>query len=286
MTRTRTAAPFIRAIGVLGTAALLAALLPGQVMAAPPGNDEITAPTLVTGIPYSDGPYDTGEATTGATDPGFCFAPEEGPDAATVWYSFTPATDGRYLADTFGSSYDTTIYVGTPDGAGGIDVLACNDDTMGLQAAVVWEATAGTTYLIAIGTCCAGGEVGEAGPGGTLLFHVDVAPSPASFDLAVDPVGTISRYGTVTISGTATCANAEGGAVDIVVEQRVGRFILRGFAFVEVACDGSEQAWTVDVTSDDGRFAGSRVSVTAFGSACTFFECADDFETVTVRLRR
>ena len=39
-----------------------------------------------------------------------------------MWYAFTPSNSGTYVADTFGSNYDTTLYVGTPDGAGGMIV--------------------------------------------------------------------------------------------------------------------------------------------------------------------
>ena len=75
---------------VLGAAALAAfvalSLVPATALAAAPGNDDIAAPRTVGALPYADGPYDTREATTGATDPGFCYEPAAGPDRSTVWY--------------------------------------------------------------------------------------------------------------------------------------------------------------------------------------------------------
>jgi len=178
---------FGRVLASVGAVAIVMSALAAPVSAAPPGNDSISSPTVVGALPYSDGPHDTTEATTGATDPTTCFGE---PDRATVWYSFTPASSGSYAADTFGSDYDTTLYVGTPDGAGGINVIGCNDDAKDLQSALSWQATAGTTYLLTVGTCCGGGVVGQAGGGGMLTFHVDVAPPPPTVSITVDSAGS------------------------------------------------------------------------------------------------
>ncbi len=114
---------------------------------------------------------------------------------STVWYEFTPVSNERYAADTIGSDYDTTLYVGTPNGSGGIDVIACNDDAFDLQSAVAWDVEGGTTYLLMVGTCCGGGAVGEAGGGGSLVFHLDLAPPPPTIDLTVDARGSFNKAG-------------------------------------------------------------------------------------------
>jgi hypothetical protein len=254
------------------------------VLAAPPSNDDITSPTVVGPLPYADGPYDTTEATTGATDPGFCFDPEGPPDQATVWYSFTPAVSDTYRADTFGSDYDTTAYVGTPDGAGGIDVIACNDDVRGeLQAAVRWDATAGTTYLIMVGTCCGGGVPGQAGGGGSLQFHVDVAPPAPTIDIELDPTGGFTQDGAAIISGTLACSpGVEFVQISVDVTQRVGRFTITGFGGDFFF--GCPSTWTVTVESDQGLFRGGRVEVNALAFGCDAIDCAEDFASATVRL--
>ena len=82
---------------------------------------------------------------------------------------------------------DTTIYVGTPDSSGGIDVLACNDDTRYLQAALRFDAIAGETYLIGIGAAPSYDN-----QAGNLEFTFDVGPLPATADVELDPAG-ISR---------------------------------------------------------------------------------------------
>ena len=269
-----------RALASVGTAAIVLTALAGPVSAAPPGNDDIANPTAVGALPYSDGPYETTEATTGATDPTFCFGE---PDRSTVWYSFTPASSGRYAADTFGSDYDTTLYVGTPDGAGGIDVIDCNDDAQGLQSFLSWEATGGTAYLLAVGTCCGGGVVGQAGGGGTLSFHVDVAPPPPTLAITLDGTGSFNRYGVATIRGSVSCSNADGVQIDADATQRVGRFLIRGFGSTFVDCSATR--WSMDITGEDGKFLGGSLSVNVFAFACGQVECADASVSRTVRLR-
>jgi hypothetical protein len=268
-----------RVVASLATAAIIVPALAGPVSAAPPGNDDIASPTSVGALPYSDGPHDTTEATTGATDPTFCFGE---PDRSTVWYSFTPATSARYAADTFGSDYDTTLYVGTPDGAGGIDVIACNDDAQSLQSALAWDATGGTSYLLMVGTCCGGGVVGEAGGGGTLDFHVDVAPPSPTVTLTVDGAGSF-KSGVATIRGSVTCSNADGVGIDAEVVQRVGRRLVRGFGGTFVDC--SETRWSMEVFGENGTFGGGAVTANVFAFACGPFECADASVSRTVRLR-
>jgi len=277
-----------RAIASIAATLLIGATFAGPVIAAPPGNDDIGSPTIVGALPYTDGPHDTTEATTGATDPGFCFDPGGSPDRSTVWYSFTPAVSDSYLADTFGSDYDTTLYVGTPNGAGGIDVIACIDDTLGLHSAVRSDALAGTTYLLMVGTCCGGGVVGEAGGGGTLEFHLDVAPPPPTVDLVVAARGSFTPSGTATIRGTIACSgDVQFVEMSVGLTQRVGRYLIRGFGGVfEEGCPTSPTPWSIDVTSQDGKFLGGPAQVDAFVFACSAFECADDFASRTVHLGR
>ena len=253
------------------------------VAAAPPSNDDISTPVIVTGIPYSDGPYDTTEATTGASDPGFCSFPEAGADRATVWYAFTPAESGAYRSDTFGSDYDTTLYVGVADGAGGIDVIACNDDAGGLQSAVIWEASPDTTYLIAVGTCCGGGTAGEPGGGGMLELHVLAAPPPPTIDVIVDATGGFTKDGAAIISGTLECSpGISYVSVFTEVTQTVGRFTVTGFGGAWVVDCAS--SWTAVVESSDGLFRGGKAEVSASAFGCDLSECVGDSTSRTVRL--
>lgn len=286
--------PVLIAVGALA--------LPAAAVAATPANDDIAAATVVGVVPFTDGPYDTTDATTGATDPGFCYEPESSPDRSTVWYSFTPELGGPYVADTFGSDYDTTLYVGTPNAAGGIDVIACTDDTVDVQSAVVWQAEAGATYLLMVGTCCGGGVVGEAGGGGTLEFHVDVAPPPPTIDLTIDGRGSFTSTGSAIVRGTVACTgvltgggegggvviqDTTGGMLSIDLRQRVGRIVIRGFASgFDGPCNGDLIPWSMEVAGDNGKFAGGSAEANVFASGCGLAECIEVAVSRTVRLRR
>lgn len=276
----------VKRLAILFTIVALSGLAgAGPVLAAAPGNDDIGSPTVVGALPYSHGPYDTTEATTGATDPDVCFG---SPDRSTVWYSFTPTASDRYVADTFGSDYDTTLYVGTPDGSGGIDVVDCNDDSGSLQSAVRWDAEAGTTYLLAVGTCCGGGTVGQADGGGTLEFHVDVAPPPPTIELTVNGTGSFTKTGAAIIRGTIVCSSdVQFLEVSLDVSQRVGRTTIRGFGGIfEEGCPTSPSPWSIEVFGDNGLFAGGSAQVNAFAFGCNAIECTEAFASRTVRLRR
>jgi hypothetical protein len=285
----------MKRIGAVGVVALVLSMFTfaGSALAAAPGNDDIGSPTAVTVLPYADGPNDTTEATTGATDPTGCIA--DTPDRSTVWYEFTPVSNERYFADTFGSDYDTTLYVGTANGSGGLDVIDCNDDAVDLQSAVVWDAVGGTTYLVMVGTCCGGGVVGEAGGGGSLTFHLDLAPPAPTVDLTIDARGSFTKAGAAIIRGTIACTNVSGittedttgGMIQVEVSQRVGRKIIRGSGSgFEGPCTETPTAWSIEVPGETGRFAGGSVQVDAFASACGPVECTDAFASRTVHLKR
>jgi hypothetical protein len=276
-----------RSIAALALSAGLLFTTAGVALAAPPGNDDIASPRIVGALPYTDGPYDTTEATSGATDPECFFLP---PDRSTVWYSFTPTVSGPYGANTYGSDYDTTLYVGTPNGSGGIDIIACNNDVIGSpQSAIRWEAVAGTTYLLAVGTCCGGGVVGEAGGGGTLVFNVDVASPPPTIDVTIDPLGYFNRTGAATISGTVTCTGDIAiSFIEVELTRAVGHFSITGWGEVEgFVCDGTTQSWSLDLLPSNGKFKGGHAVAAAFAAACDAeSRCDEDFEQTTVRLRK
>jgi len=150
----------------------------------PPQNDEIADATVITALPFTDGPLNTTGATTAPDDPS-CVG--NGP---TVWYTFTPATDLSMIVHTFGSKYDTTVsvYTGTP---GALTQLACNDDFQSLQSRVAFSAVAGTTYYIMVGSY-------HGSRGGRLLFW---AVEPAPLEASVFGI----------IPHTAVCKNVSTG---------------------------------------------------------------------------
>jgi hypothetical protein len=246
----------------------------GPVVAAPPSNDDISAPTAI--ILPSTTSQSTVDATLGPTDPTEC--PSGG---HSVWFSYTAETDGQLRATTFGSDYDTVLFVGTSDGAGGLAVLGCNDDTAGLQSAVRFDAVAGTTYLLMVGSFLdsAGGE---------LIVDLSVAPPVPSVDLVVDPVGSFDPYGVATIRGTVTCSEGTVlSELDVELTQRVGRVLIRGFSGAKGSeCGSTPTPWEARVTSEDGKFLGGQAQVRVFAFACNDLECTEAMTSLSVHLRR
>ena len=144
---------------------------------------------------------DASEATTGPTDPGYCPAPEWGQDPATVWFEHTATSTGALGATTYGSDYPTTLYVGTADGNGGLDVIGCATQSGGTaQSAVRFDAEAGVTYLFAVGLDPNFGE-----PAGNLVFNLDVAGPALTVDIEVEPTAELVRDGVAIVRGTFTC---------------------------------------------------------------------------------
>lgn len=272
-----------RAAVAILSASLLGLSLAGTALAVAPDNDDIGSPRVVTApLPYSDGPYDTTEATNGPTDAGFCYAPEIGPDAATVWYSFTPDVSDHYGANTFGSDYDTTLYVGTSDGSGGITVIDCNDDAGGdLQSAVQWDGEAGIEYLLMVGTCCGPSPAG----GGNLVFNLDVTVGFV-ISLSVDSTGKVNpRTGEATVSGVISCSSEEVAGVSVQLTQVFGRFVVRGFGEAEVSCGPTPSAWEVPITDTNGRFSPGKATVDVQAFACGPIFCDAELVSTRIRLR-
>jgi Ca2+-binding RTX toxin-like protein len=111
----------------------------------PPANDDFASPTSITGA--------TGKAFGGNSrstgEPG---EPNHGsiPDRS-VWYSWTAPEAGAVSFNTRESNFDTALAVYTGTSITGLTQLASNDQYNGSdQSRVVFNATAGTTYRIAV----------------------------------------------------------------------------------------------------------------------------------------
>ena len=246
------------------------------VMAAAPTNDTYAGRTVIGAIPFTDS-VDTTEATTDADDAALneqCGAPATD---ASVWYEFTSAEDVSLLADVSASDYSAgvLIAVGSP---GSFSVISCG------PGGAAWFAAAGETYTLLIFD----DQLDGTGNGGMLELFIDLVPPPPEISITVDPAGTFDpSTGSATISGTVNCsADADFAFIDVSLEQRVGRFIIRGFGGTEVFCDGTTQPWSVEVFGDTGQFKGGQTVAVTFGVACGIFDCGFDEQVTTVRLRR
>lgn len=259
---------------VLCAASIVSLSFVTPVLAAAPGNDVYSGREVISALPFND-TLDTTEATTDADDAhwnALCGAPFTD---ASVWYELTATSDGVLLADTSASDYSTGVAVltGSP---GSFTVEACAPGMAGFQT------TSGETYLIV-----AFNDTGEGG--GTLQLSVDVPPPTPTIDVAVNPTGTFNgKTGSATVSGTVTCSGSgvDFPSISVMLQQQVGRFIIRGMGGAPFACDGTAEAWTAEVYGDDGLFKGGRATAFVDAYACTFFDCGWDSEQTTVSLRR
>jgi hypothetical protein len=268
--------PFLLAL--LALALALVGIMP--VLAAPPAtNDDITNATVITTIPFTDN-IDTTNATASPDDPVLC------PNSGSVWYTFTPTSDIRLEANTFGSNYDTvlSVFSGAP---GSLGFVTCNDDSFGLQSQVVFNANAGITYYFLVAICCG---FGSGDGGGDLVFSVLEGSPPLELGVTVDAFGTLdTKTGVASVSGTVTC-NSYVAFLSISGElkQNVGRFhTIRGSFGTTIECFAGHPAqWTASVVPESGKFGGGSALVTLFASGCSDpFSCDDVQAQASVQLR-
>jgi len=222
-------------------------------------NDDFDSASSISALPYTAS-LNTSEAATAGDDP-YCYG--QGP---TVWYAFTPATSLRVEANTFGSNYDTTlsVYTGT---RGGLNQIACNDDTGSLQSRVRFDATAGQTYFFMVGAY-------SSGSGGDLTLSVSEAPplpAPLTVDLAINRIGSVNRQsGHATISGTVTCSRLAYVNLNGMLRQKVGRVnVINGWLYTYIACEG-QTPWSVTVASDNSNLQFTMGPATAALSAFVY----------------
>ena len=244
-----------------------------QAFAAPPANDDFDGAILAgSTLPFSDS-LNTVEATTAADDPD-CAG--NGP---TVWYVFTPAQDVEVRAVTFGSDYDTTLSVYTGS-RGSLTQIACNDDLQGAQSSVIFNAIAGQKYFLMVGAFASG-------PGGNLMFSMDVAPPRLVFDITIDSAGLVDpKTGTVIISGIVTCSREVPVFAFVDLKQTIGRVKGEGTGSVDLTCNGLTKWSSSPIQSSSILFTGGRADVHAF--AGVFDELRGEFigdeASKTVRL--
>jgi hypothetical protein len=212
--------------------------------AAPPSNDEVTNATVITALPFTD-VTNNAEATFSEGDPN-C-------GLATVWYQFTPSEDGRYrFSETLSNGYyydfpALALMTGDP---GSLELLTCNTGYYAPTVEIITQLTAGQTYYLAAGTCCADyGYPGQVGPGGDVTFTAEKLPPPLS-DVSVT-VGqpTVDRYGLATVSGTVTCDQAGRADVYIRIQQRFQRSLADGYGYASVECGLTPTSWMMSFTS-------------------------------------
>ena len=113
-------------------------------------NDACGAPTVIAAVPFRD-QVDTSAATSAPGDPvQTCSPGGPSPNAASVWYRFTPPVAGTVRVDTAGST-DNTVLSAYTGSCAALTSVACNDEgATGRQSEVAFRVAAGTPYTIEV----------------------------------------------------------------------------------------------------------------------------------------
>jgi Family of unknown function (DUF6299) len=265
-----------RAIAVLTVTLLLLALQALPALAAPPSNDTIGGATVAS-LGFSQ-ELDTTEATTDDNDRLLnlgCGAPATD---ASVWYSYTAATDGEVIVDARGSDYSAAVLVGVGT-SGNLSTVTCSFGKVGFTA------VAGTTYYILAVDDQGDGNYAN---GGTLRISFFTPPPPPTMDITVDPFGRVDlQTGVASLSGTYTCSNADLIDVFEQAQQALPRSVIVGSGFFRAfgTCDGTAHPWSATVVPDSGKFVGGKAMTLTFAFSCGEFDCVPDSVERTVILR-
>jgi PASTA domain len=153
-----------------------------QLRLAPP-NDDFADAVVVTG---DDGSVD------GTNEGASAEASEPGSVSGSVWYRWTAPSTGPATFMTCGSPFDTAIAVYTGSALGSLAFVAYSDDACDLGSIAGFEATAGTTYTVAVGGCC--------GESGAFNLAWNRNPPPPSA-MTYPSIGGVAREGQ-TLTGS------------------------------------------------------------------------------------
>jgi len=254
------------ALGAVGLSAPTA-------LAAPPSNDTFTGATSAT-VGFGE-VLDTTDATTDSDDAQLnadCGAPATD---ASVWYVLEGADVG-VAVDVSQSDYSAGVLVGVVT-QGNLETVTCG------AGAVAFFAAAGTTYYVLAFDDQEDGR----GNGGSLNISFSDIPPPPNIDIALNRFGRVdSHTGIATVAGTYTCTNGDFLDVFVDASQKVGRgSVLGSGSFESDTCDGEPHAWTVDLTPQNGRFAGGKTLTMTFAFSCGEILCTDGFFEQTIQLR-
>lgn len=200
-----------------------------------------------------------------------CGASTSSPD---VWYSYTPTCSGVAVIDTAGSTYDTVLSVhnGCPGTTN--NQVVCNDDAIGLQSRVSFDAAAGVTYRIRVS--------GFAGRSGFYqMFINDCTPDNNACHSRFAVSDGLTNFTTVnaTTDGPAEPTNCFF-ASDAQISQDV-------WYVYTASCTGSANLTTCGLATWDTElavYAGSQCPTFASAIACNDDACGFrsnlDFPTI------
>lgn len=256
--------PVIVGVGLIPLAA-------GPALAAAPANDEPGGATVLT-LPQTVN-EDTTQATEGPDDAGynsFCGAPAT---EASVWFTYTPASDGGILLDVSQSDFEAGLMVfdGTP-ATDGSNLDTCGPGAVGL------DAQAGTTYYIMAFSDTPGVI------GGNLALSLSSAPNPTA-SATLSTKGKAFHGGAAILHGSYKCTHDDfGSELDVHLFQRSGRQKIQSDNFSLVQCDGKKHSWSVRMVSDTGYYAKGKAKAKIALISCGVVKCAVARDKSAVKL--
>lgn len=163
-----------------------------------PANDDFQSATVITGT--------SGTATGSNIDATEeIFEPNHAGNRGgkSVWWSWTPTTSGSATITTTGSSFDTLLAAYTGTSVGLLTRIVANDDSgRSRQSSITFNATAGTTYRIAVD--------GYNGASGSVTLRWTETTGSAPTNDAFAGVTALTRA-SGTASGSNRFASKEAG---------------------------------------------------------------------------
>ena len=189
-------------VTALAVAALSVGALASPAVASVPMNDNFVDAQVLTGLSASASQF-TRDATMEPGEP--TVLPNSG--GHSVWYSWTPPSDGSAVIATYYSDFDTTLLVATGTAVDALTIVAANDDVPGGngQSRVSLMVTKNTTYRIQVD-----GYDGLAY--GDARLYIDLEPTPAPPVPTGRPVVTGRAQAGQTLSSTDGTWESYGNA--------------------------------------------------------------------------
>lgn len=142
-----------------------------DIVSRPPNDDFATRLSIAPGVTRTTGSNRNASSESGEP---------RNPTVAggrSVWWAWTAPATATATITTSGSNFDTTLAVYRGTALGGLTLLAANDDSGGLQSAVVIAAETGVTYAIQVD--------GYAGASGDIVINHPAAGSVPSVPVIV-----------------------------------------------------------------------------------------------------
>jgi hypothetical protein len=265
---------------VLAVAAAAAVVLsPLSAAASPPSNDSVAAAQLV-GAPL---PWTWTQDTTQATiEPVDERVVRDGCALSiglngTVWFRYTDTAGSGFAVDVRKSDFLASVAVVEGDPETG-PVVAC------AEGRVAAATTPGETYWI-----MAYSDRPSVNGGRLELSVEPLRPAPTA-TLSMDASATAYADGTVVVSGTYSCENADGATTQLMgsVSQGTGSRERSNYFFMGgLDCDGTVHGWEAPAVSYSGQpVAAGRAHATASFFACGDLQCAVGEVDQVVQVRR